>query len=421
MFEIRIETMRLEEFKAHSLLNLNFRDHCMQVVGDSGTGKTSLMDAWCWLLYEKDARGRTMTDVRPQNFDGKPLPTRYHTEVSASLCFIARNEEGVITSTERHKFTRRLIRLGKGRNRYEFELDDCQTIRADFEAMVRINIPEKLFWLLTFPECFPEKTSIWEKTAILGSAFADSLRKEEVPPKFSRLQKALGDQDPLEFFMELNRSPKEPINLNLPARISEMEGTLRQIGIPDFEAMGQRRDCLEKRREKLQAQGPSLELSAVNRELCKLDRSLGQYTIVNACADRLLKLRKDQDAYLWQQREKRILMKEARAWLIQNMEILVKTQKFFLKDGIQLDLRPRGENPSCRILRKGIPYENLSRREKAIVQLGLLRFLTLFLGMRLPVFLDDWEENPAPEGSTGQFIALCRKPGRINLAVEAWP
>ena len=218
----------------------------------------------------------------------------------------------------------------------------------------------------------------------------------------------------------MSHSGKIPPKSDLPARISEMEGTLRQLGVPDFQSMQLRRDCLENRRQRLQKEGPSLALTALNQEISQLDQSLGQKTMVSSCGDRLFKLRKDREEILRNQRLQRAKQQQSQKELTQHLAIVEQAAKFFLKDGLGLCLYEGGNSPGCRILKDGIPYENLSRREQAKAQLGIHRFLTVLFDVRYPVFLDDWEKDLLPEGNEGQFIALCRNRRENELVMKPW-
>ena len=416
MKRIQIETMELENFKCHEHLSAFLPENRMQILGTAGTGKTSLLDAWCWVLFGKDSRGSTLTEVRPLDEDGKIRAPLAETKVTVGLRLSWDNAH--IQKTRRIQLSRSLSKSLEGKWKTCFEIDGGMCRKSDFDQTVNSFISEDLFFLLSFPGFFPEKTSIREKTAILGSILGDGLQKEE--HSYSCLRKAAGDCNLGKFCWDLEKISQSAEKRDLPARISEMEGTLRQMGVLDFKSMALRRDCLEKRRQKLQKDGDLLTLMTLNQEISQLDQSLGQETIVKSCSDRLLKLRSQQETVLRNQRIQRMVRKEADSWLMNRLSVLEQTEKFFLKGGLRLDLGPRGNAPGCRILKQGIPYENLSRREKAQAQLGILRFLSLFFEERYPVFLDDWEINLLPQGMTGQFIALCRDEKEEGLVVKPW-
>ena len=55
--DIRIQTLVLDNFKCHRHLELDFRGGNASVYGDNATGKTSVYDAFVWLLFGKETKG----------------------------------------------------------------------------------------------------------------------------------------------------------------------------------------------------------------------------------------------------------------------------------------------------------------------------------------------------------------------------
>ena len=78
MDRITIETMELKNFKCHGQLSLVLKDQKLQILGAESSGKTSIQDAWCWLLYGKDSRGSSLMEVRPLGHLSWFLRYRYH-------------------------------------------------------------------------------------------------------------------------------------------------------------------------------------------------------------------------------------------------------------------------------------------------------------------------------------------------------
>ena len=57
MTRIQIEQLRLENFKCHRNLELDFGGQNVAIYGDNAAGKTSVYDALTWLLFGKDSAG----------------------------------------------------------------------------------------------------------------------------------------------------------------------------------------------------------------------------------------------------------------------------------------------------------------------------------------------------------------------------
>lgn len=76
-------------------------------------------------------------------------------------------------------------------------------------------------------------------------------------------------------------------------RISEQEGTLRQLKTPDYEALRNQRACLCRERSRLEEKGSSGRLDRIHHQIMVLDRQLGRESIQESCGRRLLKLKEN--------------------------------------------------------------------------------------------------------------------------------
>jgi len=84
--EIRLNSLTLKNFKKFKSFTVNFDGKDCEIYGDNRTGKTTIYDAFMWLLFGKDSKGRTDFTVktigveRPEvevtgvlSIDGKPV------------------------------------------------------------------------------------------------------------------------------------------------------------------------------------------------------------------------------------------------------------------------------------------------------------------------------------------------------------
>ena len=99
-------------------------------------------------------------------------------------------------------------------------------------------------------------------------------------------------------------------------RISEQEGTLRQLKTPDYEALRSRRACLCRERNRLEEQGSCRRLDRIHHEIMVLDRQLGKESIQESCGRRLLKLRENHQR-----------MKKRLTWVEENLRKLEEEKK----------------------------------------------------------------------------------------------
>lgn len=61
MKRIKINNLTLENFKGCGYEQINFNDRTTEICGDNGTGKSTIADAWMWLISGKNAAGQSAT------------------------------------------------------------------------------------------------------------------------------------------------------------------------------------------------------------------------------------------------------------------------------------------------------------------------------------------------------------------------
>lgn len=83
MKKIVLNQLNLRNFRGIKELEINFRPEKNYISGDNGTGKSSILDAYLWLLFGKDALDRKDYQIRPI-INGK-LIRKVDCEISAEL------------------------------------------------------------------------------------------------------------------------------------------------------------------------------------------------------------------------------------------------------------------------------------------------------------------------------------------------
>ena len=70
--EITIQQLSIKAFKGIKRLELDMGGQSADIRGRNGTGKTTVFDAWTWLLFGKDSKDSKTFDYKPLDEDGQP-------------------------------------------------------------------------------------------------------------------------------------------------------------------------------------------------------------------------------------------------------------------------------------------------------------------------------------------------------------
>ena len=201
--EIKISTLTLHNFKGVREATFIFSGGNARIEGENGTGKSTVFDAFTWLLFGKDHRGLDWT-----NFDLKPIDPETHEaihglehSVEADLLI-----DGVKT-TLRRVVTEDWVkprgvaeRVLKG-HKQSFFINGVDTAtKKAYDAAIAQWIDEGVFKLLTNPHYFIDDAyTDWKSRRKGILSLLDDSGKEELRERFADLVAEMAGE-PMEQF-----------------------------------------------------------------------------------------------------------------------------------------------------------------------------------------------------------------------------
>lgn len=75
---MRIEKLKLKNFKGCRTLTLDAGGRNVRIFGDNATFKTTVFDAYLWLLFDKDSAGKKDFEIKTLDEQGKAIPGLDH-------------------------------------------------------------------------------------------------------------------------------------------------------------------------------------------------------------------------------------------------------------------------------------------------------------------------------------------------------
>lgn len=156
---MKLLKLTLENFKGHGLRVVEFSPTVTRVYGANGTGKTSLFDSFCWLLWAKDSDDRTQSgNVSFYPFDpDKQGEVLHNVVVKVEAVLEIDGAQHVLCRTMQEKWTTpngtELPRFTG--NETKLYIDGLAVKVNQFDAFVKENINSELFKLTSNPRYFP--------------------------------------------------------------------------------------------------------------------------------------------------------------------------------------------------------------------------------------------------------------------------
>ena len=275
MSELRIESLRLRHFKGVGLFALTPDGGDADVLGDNATGKTTLFDAFTWLLFDKDSDNRKEFDIKTLD-EGHALHGLEH-EVEGVL-----DLDGVRLSLRKvysEKWTKKRGSAEKqfSGNTTDHFIDGVPVKKKEYAERISGIADETIFRLLTDPANFNVQMHWEDRRRLLLDVCGDITDTDVIASDdaLEQLPEILGDRS-LEDHRKVIASRRSEINKELeriPVRIDEVSQGLPETSgsrktIED-ELQKLRLRAQEKHKEKarLEAGGQIAEKTKQLREL----------------------------------------------------------------------------------------------------------------------------------------------------------
>ena len=149
---LKLKNIIIENFKGIKQLVIDFQERTI-ISGQNATGKTTIMDSFTWLLFNKDSEGRTDFNIRPNDRQGVPIDNLV-IKVSATL--EADGKEIVLTKTQEQNWVKKKgseVSQFQG-NINKYEINEIPKTEKDYKAYIDDLMNEELFKLITSPQAF---------------------------------------------------------------------------------------------------------------------------------------------------------------------------------------------------------------------------------------------------------------------------
>ena len=160
MKRITIEELHLRNFRGARDVRVSFAAGTNIVCGDNGTGKSTLMDAFLWMLFGKDAEERKDCEVKRIEAG----ETLRRTDATVECRLDVDGQPQVLRRSLREVWSKprgATEPVFKG-NETEYTINDVPKKMSEFDAWVAEHLaPADVFRMLTDAGCFPRLK--WEK------------------------------------------------------------------------------------------------------------------------------------------------------------------------------------------------------------------------------------------------------------------
>ncbi len=222
--KIELLELALQNFQGATAVTFAPEGRNAEVRGDNGTGKTTLLNAWSWLLTGKDSAGRADFALKTLGPDGEPLHKLAH-GVTARLQ--VNGEAVTISKTYSEKWTKKRgapeAELTGHVN--EYAVDGVPILEKEWKETIARIAPEATWRLVSSPGAFASLH--WkEQRAVLLDLAGDLMDADVMAsdPALAPLPGILGKRSPDDHRKAIvaRRKVVAPQAEQIPARVDEL-------------------------------------------------------------------------------------------------------------------------------------------------------------------------------------------------------
>lgn len=217
--------LTITNFKGIRSFELPLNGRSAIVSGTNGAGKTSLFDAYTWLLFGKDSAGRSETnfEVKPFGSSGLTVEVVGEFEHDGKIFTLGKTLAEKFAKVNGEGEADR-----KPKNEYTYFIDGVPKPKAQYTAYIADICPEETFRLLSDPDYFAGKTDWRTRRKMLLDYFGSTsdrtiIRKHE--NEIGELITLIGCKSVLDYKIMSQAERKKVIAEleGIPARVDEAE------------------------------------------------------------------------------------------------------------------------------------------------------------------------------------------------------
>lgn len=233
--QIKIKTLKLENFKGIKNLTIDFKD-TTNIYGDNAVGKTTIFDAYSWLLWDKDSLNRKDFAIKPYDKSGEEV---HNLESIVEGDFLFDDTELNLKKIYKEVWTKK-----RGSTQAEFTghttdyyINSVPCKKKEYNERIESVLSEDNFNLLSNPLYFNQFLVKTERREILLSLIED-VKPEDIIAKNKDLEELDLENYTVDELKKIAKDTARKINKDIesiPARIDELDKS--KIHDIDFDAL----------------------------------------------------------------------------------------------------------------------------------------------------------------------------------------
>lgn len=234
---LKLIRLHIQNFKGCKDRTVEFGEKTV-IKGANETGKTTVFDAFTWILFNMESEGKTSFNIRPLDENRNPIN---NLEISVEAVICVDGEEYVLKKTQKQVWRKK---RGTDTTEFqgninEFEINGYSKSEKEFKTFIAGIIDEDIFSLITNPKSF--NALPWKEQREILMKFVGDFSDSEITAtygdKFKELipeLKIASTDDILKKYTKAKNTLNRQM-VELPARVDELSKQLVTVDVGALE------------------------------------------------------------------------------------------------------------------------------------------------------------------------------------------
>lgn len=239
MKNVKLLSQNLENFKGVKNFSLVTNGESVRIFGDNATGKTTLFDAFLWLLFDKDSQNKKDFDIKLLDASGDEVHNLNHV---VEAIFVIDGTEVTFKKVYTEDWVQKRGAASKefSGHKTKYYIDEVPKKKKEYTDFVTQIVEEELFKLITSPTYFNEQIK-WQDRRKLLIEICGDISDDEVFASDNQLKglelilKGRSLEDHRKVVAERRKLINEDLKM-IPVRIDEVNKSFPEGSI-DVEAV----------------------------------------------------------------------------------------------------------------------------------------------------------------------------------------
>ena len=262
MAKFKIKSLVIDNFKGIKHLYVPFSDKTI-IDGQNATGKSTILDAVFWVMFDKLADGSQATNIRRKDANGDPV---HNIDITVECTYV--DEKGIeltFKKTQKEIWTkhRGSINPELEGNKNFYEINGYPVAEKKYKETISESIVEQdVYKMMSDPRFF---TSLpWKQKREIVMKFWNGMSDADIAKKENRFISLVKDLEIADSVDSIKKKYARALNeykdqqRNIPPRIDELNNMLS--GIDDLDAHKKRRTELEHKISVLEHENDQMDL-----------------------------------------------------------------------------------------------------------------------------------------------------------------